>query len=169
MAWFSSKNSSRWRRKATERPSLLCKWKLQHDQVAFMYDAVRTPSASIWLAARDDRSSVTPWIDPLNGDKLACRFGRASKKICGHSRVSKGLAVTALRSSFGWDELKLTVGQGRQRTVLPWPSYKKDLQCWTCVSFKCLLDLPTCSRTDKDSDSRGHGNLFFFCKRKAKR
>ena len=36
-------------------------------------------------------------IDQLNGDKLVCRFGRASKKIWWHGEVSKGLAVTALQ------------------------------------------------------------------------
>ena len=80
-----------------------------------MYDAVQTPSASMWSAAPDTGRIHVPYganafglhvvsgsgrsvecgisIDPLNRDKLACRFGHAKKKkeICTHSEVSKGL------------------------------------------------------------------------------
>ena len=86
-------------------------------------------------------------IDSLNGDKLACRFGRASKKIeiRRHSKVCKGVAVRAPRSSFDWDELKLAVGQRRQRTgLLLWPSHNKERTALNNVNMR---ELAIVSRT----------------------
>ena len=51
--WFSRKKSGRWRRKVTERPSMLCEWKLPYGQSQLHDDAVQTTSASMCLSARD--------------------------------------------------------------------------------------------------------------------
>ena len=155
---------------------------------SFTYDAVQTPSASMWLAARDGQVAFmhnavkTPSarhlvscsrrpvecdtsIDSLNKDKLACRFGRASKKIeiPRHSKVSKGVAVTAPRSSFGWDELQLAVVSGVKGLYFFGLHEIKNGQRWTrrtCVSLQLFSDHPTCSCTVEDPDSREPGYLF---------
>ena len=51
----------------------------------------------------------------------------AKTKACrnGSNEGCKGVAVIALQSSFGCDELKPAVGQQRQRTTILWPSPKE--------------------------------------------
>ena len=53
-----------------------------------------------------------------------------------HSEVCKGVAVTATRSSFGRDELKLAVGQR-----LLWPSHKKERTALNNVNMRELATL----------------------------
>ena len=146
-----------------------------------MYDAVQTPSASIcsrrWSCSHTMRyerlrlacgtrlatiGQVRYFHDPLNEDKLACCFRHASKnkkEICRHSEVSEGIALTVPRTSFGWDEIRLAVGQRRQRTMLlsgSWPSHKKDS---TALNMR-ELHSGTSQLAPTQSDSGQHGEIF---------
>ena len=135
VAWFSSKKGSRGRRKVTQRSLLLCEWKLQHCQVEFYAHCVASVfsyhvvSDSLWPVECDT------FTGPLNGGKRACCFECASKTNWRHDKICKGVAVTALRSSFGWDELKVTCSVRHLMTILLWPSNKINYTALEMLEF----------------------------------
>ena len=70
------------------------------------------------VKAYESRSSHSP----------ACRLRHGSKtrETLRYGKVCEGVAVTAPRSTFSWDEFKLAVFLRRQRTIILWPSKKND-------------------------------------------
>ena len=104
--------------------------------------------------------------DLLNGDKLACRFGHASKEICWQFEV--GTRHHCYTKEF-W--LRCT-------ETYCWSMTSKDNTSLAFIqerlysveharAFLLQLDLPACSSTVEDSESVGHSYLFIIF-RKAK-
>ena len=136
--------------------------KLQREKIVFLYDTVRTPSASMWLADRDDRSSVTlpmtRWM-AVNSHFALNLWARRSFQgtRCYSSKIRTKQSWLRQVQTYFWSAMS------KDHTSL---AFTQERLYSAEHASACFLDVPTSPCTVEDSASGGHRYLFFCAKEK---